>query len=108
MYISGNGIEYESLSDIITIINDRLDNGDYLVIGCDSQKARKKRHTFVLSIALVNEGNGGIFFIKKWKEDRIYALAEKLYKEAYLLIELANKLKDYINKKTTYAERKIY
>jgi predicted RNase H-related nuclease YkuK (DUF458 family) len=95
MYISGTGTEYERLEDIIPIIKDRLSKNNYLVVGCDSQKARRRKHTFVLSIALVDEGNGGIFFIKKWREDKTYALAEKLYKEAYLLIELANELKEY-------------
>ena len=94
MYTSGSGIKYDKLKDIIQIIKNKLLDGSYLVIGCDSQKARRRKHTFVLAIALVDKGNGGIFFIKRWKENKKYSLAEKLYKEAALLISLTEKLKE--------------
>jgi len=49
---------------------------------------------FVQVIALINSGNGGIFFVKRTREDRKYSLAEKLYKEAAMSIEIAEQLID--------------
>jgi len=92
MYITGSGEIIEDFSKILNTIKEKTAAGWYLAIGCDSQKAKRRRHVFVQVIALINEGHGGIFFVKRMREDKKYSLAEKLYKEAAMSIEVAEEL----------------
>jgi hypothetical protein len=94
MYITGSGkqIKDNDFDKIINIIKEKLSLGWYLAIGCDSQKARRGYHVFVEVIALINEGHGGIFFVKRTREKKKYSLAEKLYKETAMSISVAEKL----------------
>jgi len=92
MFIKGNG-QYIEYDEVIKVLLERSKQGNSIVVGCDSQR-KKRKHIFVIAIAAVDEGNGGIFFIKKWKEIKRYAISEKLWKEGALVIEMAEKLRD--------------
>lgn len=93
MWISGSGKKIKSFKELSTIVKNKVNKeNNTLVLGCDSQRLNRRYHRFVIAVALIDKGNGGIFFIQKWKEKKKYSLADKLYKEAAILIELSNKL----------------
>ncbi|NQU84726.1 MAG: hypothetical protein HQ541_03100, partial [Mariniphaga sp.] len=57
MFIKGNG-QYIEYDEVIKVLLERSKQGNSIVVGCDSQR-KKRKHIFVIAIAAVDEGNGG-------------------------------------------------
>lgn len=66
-----------------------------LVIGSDSQVKHEnglQEVDFVSAIVIHRSGKGGRYFYRKIKDQKIYALREKIYTETYLSLELAGRI----------------
>lgn len=62
-----------------------------VIIGTDSQ-VYKEGVDFVNAIVLLRDGSGGIYFWKKQRINRIFALQERMFHEASMSIELATQV----------------
>lgn len=62
-----------------------------LVIGTDSQAKNGTQTDFVLAIVVHRVGMGGIYFWQRMIEEKTYILRERIYKEATLSLDLAEK-----------------
>ncbi len=102
MYISGSGNKYTRL-DMINILKERIEqerqNGNSLkiIIGGDSQPFSEngvKEYVFAIAIALHIVGNGGIFFIKKFRKKTFMHISEQLFMETSESINEARSLQE--------------
>lgn len=103
MYISGSGKTYteeEMLSSLEERIKQERARGIPLkiIIGGDSHAFASDngnlQYAFAIAIALHFVGNGGIFFIRKFRKDNIHHLSEQLFQEVTESINDANLLKE--------------
>lgn len=66
-----------------------------LVIGTDSHIKKEngvKEVDFVTAVVIHRKGKGARYFWYKVKDQKIYALREKIYTETYLSLDMANRL----------------
>lgn len=64
-----------------------------IIIGCDSQtKNGQKNVDFVTAIVIHRVGAGGIYFWKREEKQQKYALRQRIYEEALMSLNLAQKL----------------
>ena len=70
-----------------------------VIVGCDAQ-CKSRKTVFVMAVAVPHafkNKDGGVFYVQKFVIDDKpyrYNLAEKLYKEAQIILDVANKLVD--------------
>ncbi len=103
MYISGSGYRL-TMDDMLDVLTARIqlerENGKKtkIIIGGDSQsfvdEYGNTEHAFAIAIALHIVGNGGIFFIRKFKKMNTMHLSEKLFLEVTESINEATLLRD--------------
>ncbi len=103
MYISGSGNRH-SKSEMLSILKSRIElekkNGNQLkiIVGGDSQPFSDdngyQEHAFAIAIALHIMGNGGIFFIRKFREKRFMHISEQLFMEVTESINEAKLLRE--------------
>ncbi len=93
----GNRIKIAHIAEeIIKKINCYPKANYKIIIGTDSQRKGKKL-TFITVIVLYRVGKGGTYYIRKNIVPTPVTLKEKIYKEAQLSIETAEKIKQLIN-----------
>ncbi len=103
MYISGSGNRHTKL-EMLSIFKSRIElekkNGNKLkiIVGGDSQSFiddnGNREHVFAIALALHVVGNGGIFFIRKFREKKIMHISEQLFMEVTESINEATLLRD--------------
>lgn len=103
MYLTGSGtkVTKANMLDILkTRIESEKKNGYRvkIIIGGDSQSFSGDNgtyeHAFAIAVALHIVGNGGIFFIRKFRKKHHMHLSEQLFTEVSESINEANQLKD--------------
>ena len=103
MYITGSGKRHTK-DEMIDILRTRIvsekKKGHKLkiIIGGDSQSFAGENgiyeHAFAIAVALHMVGNGGIFFIRKFRKKNHMHISEQLFTEVSESINEANQLKD--------------
>jgi len=79
----------EIIKRIIGFVHAEPDYRYRIIIGTDSQK-RNGRTDFVTALVVHRIGGGGIYFWKKYHQERPYHLKERMYEEALTSLNLAN------------------
>ena len=98
MFFTANGktLEFdgmmEELGAFITQEKD-LNREVKLIIGCDSQTTGNNSFIFAVAVAVHSVGYGGRFFIHRQKVKGLYHMSERLFKEATLSLEIAERMK---------------
>lgn len=88
----------KEMIDIISkfMSNKESRSGQYkFIIGTDSQMFKKKT-LFVTALIIHRVGNCGIYFYRKVVSKRSYCLAERMFEEATLSLQLASELMNLI------------
>ena len=102
-YITGSNKEI-SRENMLKTVKDKVRNEKLightivLLIGCDSQVVvtdETESVVFATAIAIHVKGHGGIFFIRKKKEDKRMHLSTRLFEEVTMAIDEAELLKEH-------------
>jgi predicted RNase H-related nuclease YkuK (DUF458 family) len=103
MYISGSGNRHTK-DEMLNILRVRIDSEKKkghkvkIIVGGDSQafagENGSHEHAFAIAIALHIVGNGGIFFIRKFRKKNQLHISEQLFTEVSESLNEANQLKD--------------
>lgn len=79
----------EVVGKIASYMEEVPDQKYRVVIGTDSQMHNKKEADFVSALIVQRVGSGGIYFWKREKREKPYALRERIYEEATRSMTLA-------------------
>ncbi|MBU0708847.1 ribonuclease H-like YkuK family protein [Patescibacteria group bacterium] len=82
----------QMMERILNYIRSKPEYSYRLVIGTDSQPKNSKRFDFVTAFVVHRVGAGGIYFWYRLVEERKYHLRARIYREAMLSLQLAQKL----------------
>lgn len=103
MYLTGSGNRHTK-DEMIGILKTRIESEKKkglkvkIIIGGDSQSFSGDNgtfeHAFAIAVALHIVGNGGIFFIRKFRKNHHMHLSEQLFTEVSESIKEANQLKE--------------
>ncbi len=76
------------------IIQEKAQNREVkFIIGTDSQRVDKNKFTFAIAVAVHSVGHGGTFFIRRIRKNKFYHLSERLFEEANMSLDVAQKLR---------------
>ena len=98
MFFTANGTSYE-FDEMMQAINDfiveeKINNQEVrLIIGCDSQTTGKNSFIFAVAVAVHSVGKGGRFFIHRERVKGYMHMSDRLFKEATLSLEIAERMK---------------
>jgi len=88
----------EVVFNVVRYLSEENEKGYKVIIGTDSNGHGNKDCTEYISAFLVHRiGNGGIYFWKKVVDEKAHSLRERIYKEALLSLEFAQKVLDDFN-----------
>ena len=81
-----------TLKKVVWFLN-RDAHGSYeIIVGTDSQGLNGKSVDFVSAIIVHKKGRGGIYFWGKYEVKHLYSLKQRIWREAFTSLNLAQKL----------------
>ncbi len=85
----------EVTARIAGFMDDESESSYKIIVGSDSQPLAGKKADFVSAIILHRIGHGGVYFWRGQRIEHLHSLQQRIFQEATLSLELAQKLVDY-------------
>lgn len=77
---------------VASYMTEKKDANYRIIVGSDSQKTKGHGYDFVMALAIHRVGFGGIYFWKRQLIEKKMSLKERMYQEALLSLESAEKI----------------